>query len=379
MTRPESPRRPRSFGVDVARGACLLIMTLDHLPRHPFGRFSNAIFGPLGFFTALSAFVFLSGLVSAWVYGGILRSEGLRSVFKRATRRALQLYAVNTSALLLLLGCVSLGLLNGPEWREEFPLFYSDPWRALWQGLLLVDRPGYLDILPMYVLFMVVTPLVLLAIRSGRGWLVAALSGFAWFVVQLPPLHEQRPLNPFGYLVLFAAGLLLGSQRDLGARLSSPAAVRWAKLSLAFAAALCALRLGPVILGIGLPQTELWRTLTDVDRNGILRLLNFALFALGAAYVWRRVEASLLDSRPVRLLAYLGQHSLPVFVWSVMVSYVSMALMPPAPSALWRAGDVLLCLFSLGIPAKLDAVGPLVPWLKATFTVPQPPAEGRPA
>jgi hypothetical protein len=379
MTRLDSPRRPRSLGVDVARGACLLIMTLDHLPRHPFGRFSNAIFGPLGFFTALSAFVFLSGLVSSWVYGGVLRNEGVRGVLKRATRRALQLYAVNTSALLLLLGCVSLGLLAGPEWREEFPLFYSDPWRALWQGLLLVHRPGYLDILPMYVLFMAVTPLALLAIRSGRGWLVASLSGLAWFLIQLPPLHEQRPLNPFGYLVLFAAGLLLGSRRDLGAWLATPAAVRWAKLSIAFAAALCALRLGPVILRVGLPQTTLWRFLTDVDRNGIVRLMNFAIFALGAAHVWRRVEASLMDARPVRLLAYLGQHSLPVFVWSVMVSYVSMALMPPAPSVLWRAGDVLLCLFSLGIPAKLDAVGPLLPWLKATVTVPQPPAQGRTA
>jgi hypothetical protein len=379
MTRPDSPRRPRSLGVDVARGACLLIMTLDHLPRHPFGRFSNAIFGPFGFFTALSAFVFLSGLVSSWVYGGILRSEGLRSVFKRAMRRALQLYAVNTVALLVLLGCVGQGLLAGPEWREEFPLFYSDPWRALWQGLFLVHRPGYLDILPMYVLFLAVTPFALMAIRSGRGWLVAAVSGLAWFLVQLPPLHEQRPLNPFGYLVLFAAGLLLGSQRDLGTRLASPAAVRWSRVCIALAAALCALRLGPVVLGIGLPQGGLWRTLTDVDRNGIVRLLNFALFAMGIAHVWRRVEPSLTGARPVRLLAYLGQHSLPVFVWSVMVSYVSMALMPPSPSAVWRAGDVLLCLLSLGIPAKLDAVGPLVPWLKAAFTVSQPRAQGRTA
>jgi len=353
-------------------------MTLDHLPRHPFGRFSNAIFGPLGFFTALSAFVFLSGLVSAWVYGGTLRNEGAPALFKRAARRAFQLYAVNTTAFLLLLGCISLGLLAGPDWREEFPLFYTDPWRALWLGLCLVHRPSYLDILPMYVLFMAVTPLALLAIRAGRGWLVAAVSGLAWFLVQLPPLHEQRPLNPFGYLVLFAAGLLLGSQRDLGARLASPAAAHWSKLCLALAAVLCALRLGPVIFGIGLPQTTFWRTLTDVDRNGILRLLNFALFAVGIAHVWRGVEARLAAARPVRLLAYLGQHSLPVFVWSMFVTYVSMALMPPSPSVAWRAGDVLLCLFSLGIPARLDA-GPLVPWLRALCSVPQPGTQRRTA
>jgi hypothetical protein len=352
MSRPTG----RSFGVDVARGACLIVMTLDHLPRHPLGRFSNVVFGPLGFFTALSAFVFLSGLVSAWVYGAALRNQGMAAVWRRVTRRAGQLYLVNTSILLLLLASTRFGLLAGPDWRDEFPLFFTDPHRALWLGLCLVYRPSYLDILPMYVLFLAITPPALATIRAGWGWLVAGLSVLVWALVQVPPVAEVSHLNPLGYLVLFVSGLLLGSVRDLGARLRSPAVERWSKVSLALALALCALRLGPAILGLGLPHTPLWQTLTDADRNGPIRLVNFALFAVGVAYAWRQIPPHPLRSRWLRLVAYLGQHSLLVFVWSVLVTYVSMALMPASPSLAWRIADVALCLASLVIPARLDEI-----------------------
>jgi hypothetical protein len=381
MTTSLSPRRPRALGVDVARGACLLIMTLDHLPRHPLGRFSNVVFGPFGFFTALSAFVFLSGLVSAWVYGDALRNEGTLGVWRRVARRACQLYVVNTGILLLLLASTTFGVLVGPDWHDEFPLFFSDPWGALWQGLCLAYRPSYLDILPMYVLFLAITPVALWAIRAGRGWLVGGLSGLVWLLVQVPPLPELSHLNPLAYLVLFVAGLLLGSQRDLGDRLASPAMVRCSKVSLVLAGVLCGLRLGPAILGIGLPHGTLWQTLTDADRNGLIRLANFGLFAMGIVQVWRHVAPRLVNARPLRLVAYLGQHSLLVFVWSVLVTYVSMALMPPSPSLAWRVGDVLLCLGSLVIPAKLDdaIVTSRTPWIRGALAIAPQPAQRRAA
>lgn len=381
MNEQLAARRPRALGVDVARGACLLIMTLDHLPRHPLTRFTNVVFGPFGFFTALSAFIFLSGVVSAWVYGDALRKEGTLSVCRRVAGRACQLYLVNTSIFLLLLASTRFGLLVGPEWRDEFPLFFSDPWRALWQGLCLAYRPSYLVILPMYVLFLAITPLALWAIRAGRGWLVAGASGLAWALVQLPPLPDVSHLNAFGYLILFVAGLLLGSRRDLDATLESPAIVRLAKASMALALILCALRLGPAILGIGLPHGVLWQTLTDADRNGPLRLVNFGLFAIGIAYVWRQVAPRLVTARPLRLVAYLGRHSLLVFVWSVLVTYLSMALMPPSPSLAWRVADVALCLVSLLIPAKLDDVidRSRTEWVRAALTVAPQQAQRRTA
>src|SRR5438093_13689358 len=89
--------RTRRYSVDVARGFCLVIMTIDHMPTNPLSRFSNAVFGTFGFFTGASGFVFLSGLVSAWAYGSLYEKQGPTATWRHALRRATQLYVVNTS------------------------------------------------------------------------------------------------------------------------------------------------------------------------------------------------------------------------------------------------------------------------------------------
>ena len=212
-------------------------------------------------------------------------------------------------------------------------------------------------------------------VGSSRDW--AGWSGFWCRYSPCPP--ELSRLNAFGYLLLFVFGLLVGSKRDLGVRLGSGAFLLCSKVSLALALILCALRLGPVMLGMGLPQGLVWETLSDVDRNGAIRLVNFGLFAMGIAYLWRRVAPARASDRALRLVAYLGQHSLPVFVWSVLVTYVSMALMPPAASPTWRIADVLLCLGSLVIPARLDAVASTARRVKAELAIAPHPAQRRAA
>ena len=46
--------------IDALRGLCFVLMTADHLPENLLARFSNGTYGPFGFFTAASGFVFLS-------------------------------------------------------------------------------------------------------------------------------------------------------------------------------------------------------------------------------------------------------------------------------------------------------------------------------
>jgi hypothetical protein len=59
----------RNLLIDALRGLCFVLMTADHLPANVLHRFSNTVYGPFGFFTAASGFVFLSGLVAGVVYG----------------------------------------------------------------------------------------------------------------------------------------------------------------------------------------------------------------------------------------------------------------------------------------------------------------------
>ena len=63
----------RDWRVDSLRGYFLILMTLTHLPRHPLERFTHYTFG---FASAPDGFVFLSGLVSAWVYLRIRSKRG---------------------------------------------------------------------------------------------------------------------------------------------------------------------------------------------------------------------------------------------------------------------------------------------------------------
>lgn len=346
--------KPRSYAVDVARGFCLVIMTADHLPSNVLNRFSNVVFGPFGFFTAASGFVFLSGLVAAWTYGSIYREHGPAATWRHALRRAARVYVVNTSMFLLIFVGVSLHLLTGPTWQLQFAPIFSEPWTALFKGLLLLYRPGYLDILPMYILFLLIATPALAAIRASHSWAVMGLSALTWAWIQIA-WPESKDLNAFAYQILFVAGLVIGSSPNMRDKLRSVAGIRIAKASLVLAACLLLARFGLGLLryrGLDIPG---WQTLIHLPNNGPLRLMNFALFALGAAYLWRQTPGQLKNLRLLRWFAHLGQHSLQVFAWSVLSTYISIALMPIYPNRLWCVIDMLLAVLSLTIPATLHA------------------------
>ncbi|GAL08887.1 OpgC protein [Photobacterium aphoticum] len=54
----------------------------------------------------------------------------------------------------------------------------SDPLPALLLSVLLINKPFYLDILPLYVMFMLLLPMLIAAYRRGwMGYVVAASVG----------------------------------------------------------------------------------------------------------------------------------------------------------------------------------------------------------
>jgi len=346
-------RLSRNLGLDIVRGCCLVLMTVDHLPQNVFSRFSNTRFGPFGFFTAASAFVFLSGLVSARVYGSTFAELGTRATWRRALIRIAQLYAVNTAILMLLLTGIYLGVLSGPFWQQEFSLFYQEPMTAVLQGLLLLYRPGYTDILPMYLLFLLLVTPTLATIRASHGLLAMALSGSLWACAQT--LTWSDSFNPFGYQLLFVTGLVIGSRTDLQFLRQTELAKRLAWASLAVVLILMASRFALGVNRHFVDNITSWSWLTHLENNGPLRVLNFALFAFIIAYWWPTLFASVRDQRLVWWMAQLGRRSLAVFTWSVVATYISIALMPAHPSRMWGLLDMLLTLSSLAIPVALLA------------------------
>jgi OpgC protein len=81
----------RDTRIDTLRGLFLVLMTFDHLPYHPLLRLTMQ---SLGFVSAAEGFVFVSGLVSAGVYGRILAKQGEANLWART----LSLTTANTHA-----------------------------------------------------------------------------------------------------------------------------------------------------------------------------------------------------------------------------------------------------------------------------------------
>jgi len=265
-------------------------------------------------------------------------------------------WLTNTILFLLVFGGVSLHLLSGSHWQTWFQPLFAEPWKALFRGLLLLYRPEYLDILPMYVLFLVFVTPALAGIQAGHGWAVMGLSALMWLWIQVLPPPESHSLNPLGYQVLFVSGLIVGSIQALDARLRSARMQAVARASLALTTAVFLFRLLLGVLKDFDPPVPHWRSLTDLENNGPIRLVNFGLFALGTVWVWQRIPERLKVSALSRWLAHLGQHALQVFAWSVAATYVSLAMMPSSPSRAWSAMDMTLTVLSLVVPAHLHGL-----------------------
>jgi len=343
--------------IDVLRGVCFVFMTADHLPGNPLSRFSNPMYGPLGFFTAALGFVFLSGLVAGFVYEDHRIRHGFRAMTRRVAGRIRALYVTQLALIGILLVAVVGDVPHADRWHLD--LFVSNPWRGLFFGVALLYEPGYLGILPMYCLFLVLTPFLLWQFARRRVWYVLCLSSAIWvvsgMVVRLPTdSHglDFGAFNPLSYQFLFIAGLALGTRR-VRLELLADGVQRWV-LGAAFAVAVISLALRQEYAVQG-PVNPFFDQLGSAVELGPLRLLDFAAFALIVYWALRTTRWSGAGGFPFRWLAFVGQHSLPVFAWSILVAYAAVVVYPTERSLALGGAALLLATVSLTLPAQARA------------------------
>jgi hypothetical protein len=247
---------------------------------------------------------------------------------------------------------VRFHLLAGAFWRSEFSLFFTAPGKALWLGILLIYRPGFFDILPMYVFFLMLVVPALREIHSGRIWMALGLSILVWAGVQWTTPTETDALNPLAYQVYFVGGIAVSSLQDIRGKLYDARIAVAARWILALTVLLGLVRLGLGQLKNLDLNSYLLHGLAHLQKNGPLRVLNFGLFGFSAAFLWVRVSDELKKSFPFQWLSLLGRHSLQVFVWSVFVAYCLGGLMAPGARRFHRMANLALAVPSLAIPAS---------------------------
>ncbi len=319
MTETTSPSAAagRDLRLDLLRGLCVARMLLVHL-GWSFGFFR----WPFGLVTAAEGFFLLSGITLGRV-GRRYAATGRATAFGwRLLRRAGWLWFANT---LLVLALRQLeGTCACPT--GLFAMVFGD--LSPVHQVLSFDQPSVLHVLPRYVVFLAVTPLVLAAIRAGAGVWVGALSALLWMHTRLPyhafklPYFETGDSNfpVAAWQLLFVGGILIGHRRwgeDDRGRVSATAAAAGALLALGFA---LLDHYGIPLLGAARPgRTDYWFGRPLLGPYRLLNLASLGLFCWWATDRWlaaiRRWAGWLLEPLGQRALAAFLLHT-PV-VWAV--------------------------------------------------------------
>lgn len=368
----------RRWEIDAIRGLMLVLMTVTHLPT----RLTLPLGQPFGFVSAAEGFVLLSAYMAGLVYGRQAWRKSPAHMRQSFLRRAVKIYACQAATLLFLFTVIAfIGFkVDQPAVKGLMSFYLAQPLEALIGGLLLVYEPPLLDILPLYVLFMLASPWIMtFALR--RGWApVMAVSIALWFLAQfgfsewfyghfidaIPlsvPFSETGSFNMWGWQFLWMMGLWMGASRN------DPAAApftfpRWA-LWTAGAIALTCLVWRHAIGQTPFPPATGLNPLFDKWLLGPLRLID--LFALTVLTI--RFGPALAARLPrMRWLETLGAASLAVFCAHLVVVLLVLGLLGDAPRPWLHDIALLIACF-----ATLYAVARITLW------VDRPPDDDAPA
>jgi len=322
------PKPPRDQRLDAFRGLGMLIIFMAHAPGNPWNNWIPARFG---FSSATELFVFCSGLASAMAFGSTFAKRGWFFGTARTLFRAWQVYWAHLGLFLALAAlAVAVRNLTGSTAyvEEHIAPIAADPATALLGLVTLRWLPGYLDILPMYLVILWLIPLMMLA-RRQHSSLPFVLAGALYLSVWLFDLTlVGNPwtgfgwfFNPFAWQLIFFLGFGIGigwivtpalCQRPL---LIASALFVLASAPLSFwgvlnhAPALASLR---ELVLFGQEKTDLH----------ILRIVHFAATAylvLSAVAHWR----IRLDGPVGRHVIKVGQQSLASFLLSLVVARIA--------------------------------------------------------
>ncbi|SDU49066.1 OpgC family protein [Stappia sp. ES.058] len=370
--------RPRDPRLDFFRGIGMFIIFIAHLPANTWTLWIPARFG---FSDATEIFVFCSGMASAIAFGKVFDQSGWLMGAARVSHRVWQVYWAHVCLFLVIAaGLVAVqtsGVLNRccgltEDYVNSLNLwhFFNKTAEALPGLLTLTYVPNYFDILPMYIVILVLLPAIMALSRLGRAP-VFIFMGAVWVGANLGLLGlPAEPwsdrvwfFNPFAWQLLFFTGFAF-----MRGWIPAPP-VRHSLILVAIAIVVLTVpfawfrvyRTVPVLLEIRTAIEPLW----SKTEFGILRYVHFlalaylAWIAVGAG--GRYLVVDNLWGAVVRVIQKVGQQSLAVFMASLVVAQTVGILR----DTVWGRGDMVIeFLANAGGFAALIAVAYVVSWYK---------------
>jgi hypothetical protein len=348
--------------LDALRGLMLVWITCTHLPTI----LSTYVNQPFGFFAATEGFIFLSALFTGRIYFRIAERDGYGAMWRKLWIRTGKLYGYQL--LLLAFAFVIEAPIaargNRPAVHNLLNFYFSTGHtHAFIDAALMVYRPPLLDILPIYIILLGLTPFAIV-LGERLGWKYALTGGFTlWLLAQFGlrsfvyhiqtrafgmriPLNEMGAFDLWAWQLWWLVGLWLG--------------VRWAKDNLCL----------DWVKRVTIPAAIVaffFLVLRYAQLNGILSFGRFGLlldkwdFGFGRMIDFTAVAIlairlrSLLRPLAIRPLVMLGQASLPVFCVHLLCVFFALTIMKNDPIiGGWKAVAVIIAsLLALLITAKI--------------------------
>ncbi len=329
QAQPAAVAIPKKTGriveLDILRGFLLLWMTLTHLPTWA-SNLSNQTFG---FVSGAEGFIFLAAFMVGQIQYRAEKKRGELGALRDIGKRTLRVYLYHCGLLAVAFTLVAfLGVeFHREALRNLLSYYLQSPRQAIIAAVLLQYRPSLLDILPMYVVFMALTP-VARKVASRWSWepviyisfLIWAGAQFglrAWVYRHVNLLGFKVPENStgafdlFGWQLLWMVGLALGTiyaESLVSEKAKDELRIRPWLLSLSYVVAsiLLILRYCPTDHWID-PNVYGW--LIDKWHLAAVRIINFSALAILLVKYGSRIAA--IPIFPP--LARLGRASIEVF------------------------------------------------------------------
>jgi hypothetical protein len=370
MHSPISPivsTQQRDLRLDLFRGLALWLIFLDHIPSN---LVSWITIRNYGFSDATEIFIFISGYTAAFVYGKVMLERGFVISSARILRRAWQIYVAHIFLFAIYMAEISYVArsFDNPLFAEEMNIldFLKQPDVTIIQALLLKFKPVNMDVLPLYIVLMLMFPPILwLLLRSPTVALVVSATVYVialTFGLNLSAYPEgDWYFNPFAWQLLFVFGAwcALGGADRLTVVLNSRVTLALAIVYLLVAFYIALSWHLPAVMS---PLMTRWLedVIYPIDKTN-LDVLRFAHFlALATVTVWFIPRTwPPLSSRALYPAVLCGQHSLEIFCLGVFLAFAGHFAMVEISGALW-----MQVLISVAGILTMIAVAALIAWYK---------------
>jgi hypothetical protein len=356
----------RDLRLDLFRGIALWLIFLDHIPDNIVNLFTLRNYG---FSDATEIFIFISGYTAAFVYGRAMRDRGFIISSARILRRAWQIYVAHIFLFTIFMAEIAYvaATFSNPLYAEEMNIlgFLRQPDVTIFQALLLKFKPVNMDVLPLYIVLLLLFPPVLRVLLWQPAYaLIGAATVYILalhFDINLPAYpNGVWVFNPFAWQLLFVFGAwcAVGGAQWMGGLLRSRIVLTLAVAYLLFAFFIT-LTWHFDSLKAFVPNW-LAEMIYPIDKTN-LDVLRFAHFLALAAITVRFVPRDWpgLKWRILQPAIRSGQHSLEIFCLGVFLAFAGQFVISE-----WSGGPLVQTAISLLGILIMIATANLISWYR---------------